>query len=153
MMTIVIAGNVGKDAATKQVNGNTVTEWSVAVSNSRDSASTWFKCSLWGARGEKVASYIRSGDKITVAGKLTVGVYNDKPDCKIDVAEVTLQGGKQDGQRDATPGTSPSTRQTFGNGGAAAARNVAFNDDLDDDLPFVTNGPTAREPGTSKRVL
>jgi single-strand DNA-binding protein len=118
MQTIIIAGNVGKDAATKQVNGNTVTEWSVAVSNVRDNASTWFKCSLWGTRGEKVAGYIRKGDKITVAGKLTVGVYDGKPDLKIDVSEVTLQGGKQDAPRQTGSAAPPPPN------------------DLDDDVPF-----------------
>lgn len=129
MQFITIAGNVGKDAETKTVNGNSVTEWSVAVSNGRDKPSTWFKCSMWGTRGEKVAGYIRKGDKITVAGTLQAGVYDGKPDMKINVAEITLQGGRQEA------GTNTDTRQTFGNGGAAAARNMAA-DDLDDDVPF-----------------
>jgi single-strand DNA-binding protein len=126
MQFITIAGNVGKDAATKDVNGNSVTEWSVAVSNGRDNASTWFKCSMWGARGGKVAGYIRKGDKITVAGRLTVGVYDGKPDCKIDVSEVTLQGGKQD-----VPGRSYQDEGDSRPRGAAPTR-----DDLDDDVPF-----------------
>lgn len=119
MQFIHIAGNVGKDAATKDVNGNTVTEWSVAVSNGRDSASTWFKCSMWGNRGPKIASYIRKGDKITVAGRLTAGVYDGKPDLKVEVYEVTLQGSKQDGQSALSRGATPRTP-----------------DDLDDDVPF-----------------
>lgn len=122
MQQVFIAGNVGKDAATKQINGNSVTEWSVGVSAGRDSATTWFKCSLWGQRGEKLASYIRKGDKITVAGDLTVGVYDGKPDCKVNVSQVTLQGGKQD--------AAPAQRQT----GSAAPPPA---DDLDDDsVPF-----------------
>lgn len=41
---------------------------------------------------------------------------------------------------------------------AAPARNGGggrggFRDDLDDDVPFATNSPHAREPGASKRVL
>lgn len=132
MQFITIAGNVGKDAETKQVNGNSVTEWSVAVSAGRDKPSTWFKCSMWGGRGERVAGFIRKGDKITVAGTLQAGVYDGKPDLKISVAEITLQGGRQEaGNADV--------RQTHGNGGAAAARNMAaddLDDDLSDDLPF-----------------
>lgn len=125
MQFITIAGNVGNDAATKDVNGQSVTEWSVAVSNGRDRDSTWFKCSLWGKRGDAVAVYIRKGDKITVAGKLTAGVYNGKPDLKIDVAEVTLQGSKQDGQ--SAPQQRPPAR------GSAAPPPA---DDLDDGCPF-----------------
>jgi len=142
MQTITIAGNVGKDAATKQVNGQSVTEWSVGVSAARDAPTTWFKCSMWGSRGEKLAGYITKGSKITVAGRLTVGVYDGKPDCKIDVSEVALQGGKSDERGDA--------RQTYSGGraGAAAAANLAA-DDLDDDMPFMV--AIGREPGVSKR--
>jgi single-strand DNA-binding protein len=138
MQFIHIAGNVGKDAATKDVNGNTVTEWSVAVSNGRDSASTWFKCSMWGNRGPKIASYIRKGDKITVAGRLTAGVYDGKPDLKIDVQEVTLQGGKSD---------APANEQRQTTRGSAAP---APADDLDDDCPFIAIA--MREPGSRRRI-
>jgi single-strand DNA-binding protein len=131
MQTITIAGNVGKDAETKQVSGNNVTEWSVGVSAGRDKETTWYRCSLWGVRGEKIAGYIRKGDKITVAGSLTAGVYDGKPDMKINVSEVTLQGGKREG----------------GAGGG-------FGGGADDsDVPFATNDPMAREPGVSRRVL
>jgi single-strand DNA-binding protein len=130
MQTITIAGNVGKDAATKQVNGQSVTEWSVAVSNGRDKDSTWFKCSMWGSRGEKLAGYITKGSKITVSGGLTAGVYDGKPDMKINVNDVALQGGKSDDRGDA--------RQTYGGGqaGASAAARMRADDDLDDDMPF-----------------
>jgi single-strand DNA-binding protein len=128
MQFITIAGNVGKDAATKQVNGNTVTEWSIGVSGGRDSATTWYRCSLWGQRGEKLAGYITKGGKLVVTGDLTIGVYDGKPDCKVNVSQVTLMGGKQDGQRNDTPAR--------GNGGNT--RQTAFNDDdLDDaSVPF-----------------
>ena len=119
MQTIIIAGNIGKDALTKDVNGNSVTEWSVGVSSGRNSDTTWYKCSYWGTRGAKVGQYIRKGDKITVSGTLTAGVYDGKPDMKINVADLTLQGGKSDGGRQEAP----------------AARG-GFADDLNDDVPF-----------------
>lgn len=136
MQTITIAGRIGKDAATKSTNtGNTVTEWSVAVGNGAGKDATWYKCSLWGNRGERLAQYIRRGASITVTGDLTAEVYNGKPDLKINVHQVTLQGPKADnmGQADK-PGSPIDARQTFGNGGNA--RKPAFDDDLDDDCPF-----------------
>lgn len=123
MQTITIAGTVGRDAASKQAGGNTVTEWSVAVSAGRDKETTWFKCSLWGKRGEAVASYIRKGDKITVTGKLTAGVYDGKPDMKVEVYEVTLQGSKQDAGRQEVAISERGEKRY------APA-------DLDDDVPF-----------------
>lgn len=117
MQTIIIAGNIGKDALTKDVNGNSVTEWSVGVSSGRNSDTTWYKCSYWGTRGAKVGQYIRKGDKITVSGALTAGVYDGKPDMKINVADLTLQGGRD-------------------NASSAPARQSPkpAPDDLDDDL-------------------
>jgi single-strand DNA-binding protein len=97
MQFITIAGNVGKDAETKSTQSGNVTEWSVGVSVGRDKETTWYRCSLWGVRGEKLAGYIRKGDKITVAGALAAGVYDGKPDMKINVSEVALQGGKREG--------------------------------------------------------
>ena len=125
MQTIFIAGTVGRDAASKQAGGNTVTEWSVAVSAGRDKETTWYKCSLWGKRGEAVAGYIRKGDKITVTGKLTAGVYDGKPDMKVEVYEVTLQGSKSD-----APGRS------YQNEGDSRPRANPAPADLDDDVPF-----------------
>jgi single-strand DNA-binding protein len=135
MQTITIAGNIGKDAETRQTQAGSVTSFSVGVSNGRDKETTWYRCSLWGARGEKLASYLTKGSKVTVAGRFTAGTYEGKPDLKIDVAEVTLQGGKQDG----------------GNTGNGSRTRAPAGDDLDDDVPFITM--SAREPGTSKRVL
>jgi single-strand DNA-binding protein len=143
MQQITIAGNVGKDAATRQVNGQSVTEWSVGVSAGRDAPTTWFKCYMWGSRGEKLASYITKGSKITVVGRLTVGVYDGKPNCKIDVSEVALQGSKSEGERPAS-GTNADNRQRFGGGHVPRPQ----DDDLDD-MPFVT--AIGREPGESKR--
>lgn len=136
MQFIHIAGNVGKDAVTKDVNGTSVTEWSVGVSAGRNSETTWFKCSLWGGRGEKLAGYITKGNKITVAGTLQAGVYDGKPDLKVNVQEVALQGGRGD---DAAPRQSASQMARMPSRGFGAPRPVqpgAFDDDLSDDVPF-----------------
>jgi single-strand DNA-binding protein len=129
MQTIIIAGNIGKDAITKDVNGNSVTEWSVGVSAGRNSDTTWYKCSYWGTRGAKVAGYIRKGEKITVSGSLTAGVYDGKPDMKVNVSDVTLQGGKAGGRSDG-PGDDYAEPARGGRGGSG------YTDDLNDDVPF-----------------
>jgi single-strand DNA-binding protein len=106
MQIITIAGNVGKDAATKTVGTQTVTEWSVGVSAGRDKETTWYKCSMWGQRGERVAAYITKGGKVTVVGTLTAGVYDGKPDMKINVQDVSLPPAGQragSGSRDGHP--------------------------------------------------
>lgn len=127
MMNITIAGNIGRDAETRDVNGKSVTNFSVGVSAGRNSETTWFKCALWGDRGEKLAPYLTKGGKVTVAGRLTAGTYDGKPDLKIDVSEVALQGGKQDAPRD----------EQQRHDAPPARRYVAMEeDDLNDSVPF-----------------
>ena len=129
MQNITIAGNIGKDALTKDVNGNSVTEWSVGVSAGRNSDTTWYKCSYWGTRGAKVATYIRKGEKITVTGQLVAGVYDGKPNMKVNVSDLTLQGGKAGGRSDG-PG------DDYAEPARGGGRPAAFADDLNDDVPF-----------------
>lgn len=136
MQIITIAGNIGKDAETRQTQAGSVTSFNVAVSNGRDSESTWYRCSLWGQRGEKLAGYLTKGSKVSVAGRFTAGLYDGKLDLKIDVAEVALQG-----ERQASASPRPAPR------GSAAP---APRDDLDDDVPFIAIA--MREPGSRRTI-
>ena len=122
MQTIIIAGSIGRDAETKETQSGSVTSFSVAVNNRKNEA-TWYRCSLWGTRGEKLAQYLVKGGKVTVSGTLEAGVYEGKPDMKVNVSDVTLMGGKAD------------------NGSAAheprqAPANSFARQDIDDDVPF-----------------
>jgi single-strand DNA-binding protein len=122
MQSITIAGNIGKSAETKDTTSGSVTSFSVAV-NGRGDNTTWYRCSLWGARGEKLAQYLTKGGKVTVSGSLEATVYDGKPDLKINVSDVTLQGGKpNDG------GAAHEPRRATGSAFAAQ--------DLDDEVPF-----------------
>jgi single-strand DNA-binding protein len=127
MQFIHIAGNIGRDAETRQTNSGSVTNFSVGVSAGRDSETNWFKCAIWGARGEKLATYLTKGSKVTVAGRLVIGSYEGKPDLKIDVAEVALQGGKQDGGGSTEQRREPTGRKTAA---------PAYDEELNDDVPF-----------------
>jgi single-strand DNA-binding protein len=118
MQIITIAGNIGRDAETRQAGSGTVTNFSVGV-NDRDKNTTWYKCAMWGQRGEKLAAYLTKGGKVTVVGSLTAGVYDGKPDMKVNVSEVTLHGGGQLSERREPVGRAPS-----------------FEDDLSDNVPF-----------------
>ena len=125
MQTIIIAGNIGKDAETRQTDKGSVTSFSVGVSAGREAATTWYRCSLWGSRGEKLAGYLTKGGKVTVSGSLTAGLYDGKLDLKVNVSDVALQGGKSDGGRQE--GLAP----------RAGYAPTGFNDDLDDsEVPF-----------------
>lgn len=131
MKNITIAGNIGKDAVTRQTQkGDAVTGWSVAVDDGfgQDKRTLWFDCSMWGGRGEKVAQYLTKGTKVAVSGDLSTREHEGRTYLTVRVSEVTLQGG---GDRQERPDP-----QDFG-----SRRNPApaghGGGDLDDDIPFM----------------
>lgn len=104
MKTIVIAGNIGKDAVTRDVKGDKVTSWSVAVEErqGQDKRSIWFDCTLWGKRGESLAPYLTKGGRVAVSGELSTREHEGKTYLTVRADQVTLLGGKSEsGQRDS----------------------------------------------------
>lgn len=128
MQTLIIAGNVGKDATLKNLqNGDKVLSFSVAVDNGRDKESTWYDCSLFGKRGEALGQYITKGSKVTVMGRLSVRTHEGKAYLQVNVSEITLQGGNQGGgdRQERRPAASQSQPGGYGAPGG-----------MDDDIPF-----------------
>lgn len=91
MQIIHFTGNLGRDPESRSTNsGDTVCSFSVAVKQGfgRDAKSEWFRCSVWGKRGETVNRFLRKGMKVTVAGELVIGEYNGKPQYDVRVIDV-----------------------------------------------------------------
>ena len=102
MKSINIAGNIGKDAETRQTQGgDSVTSWSVAVEEraGQEKRTVWFDVSLWGKRGEALAQYLTKGSRVAVAGDLSTREHNGKTYLQVRASEVALQGGKPDAER------------------------------------------------------
>lgn len=128
MQIITLTGNVGKDPEQRSTQGgDSVTSFSVAVRQGfkRDAASVWFRCSVWGKRGDTIRDHLRKGSKVTVVGELTIGEYQGKAQYDVRVNDVDWQPS---GERQPE-------RQTGGGG----VRSGGFGDDLDDDVPFITD--------------
>lgn len=128
MKSITIAGNIGKDAATRTTQGgDKVTSWSVAVEerSGQDKRTIWFDCTIWGKRGESLAQYLTKGGKVSVSGELSTREHDGKTYLTVRADQVTLMGGRQDNDRqerdDARGGSG------FGAGGRP---------DLEDSIPF-----------------
>jgi single-strand DNA-binding protein len=120
MQTITITGRVGGDAETRQAGNGTVTNFNCAVDQGwgDNKQTNWYRVAIWGDRGAKLAQYITKGEKVAVAGELTIGEYNGKPQYEIRAADVDcfMSGKKSDAQ--PTPQREPATA------------------DLDDEVPF-----------------
>jgi single-strand DNA-binding protein len=133
MQTITITGNVGKDAEIRRAGNDNVCSFSVGVQQGwGDKKSTnWFRCNLWGKRGEALHPYLLKGTKVAVQGELTIGEYQGKPQFDIRANEVepmSKGGGGQSGN------------------GSRGAPHQPPADDMDEDyVPFGTCDP-AYEP-------
>lgn len=140
MKTIVIAGNIGKDATTRTTQGgDKVTGWPVAVEerNGQEKRTIWFDCTLWGARGEKLAQYLTKGSKVSVAGELSTREHEGKTYLTLRADQVTLLGGgeqrgeNRSGYSDTARASDQAQRPSgYGAGGRPG-------NDLEDSIPFL----------------
>jgi len=136
MQQLFIAGNVGKDAELRRTQGgDPVCGFSVAVDNGKDKQggrreSTWYECSLWGKRAESLAPFLKKGGKVTVSGRPTVRIYNDKAYLGISVDQITLQGGNPTNER-----TDRNENGSDGGGGYGSQAGN-YGGIADDEIPF-----------------
>lgn len=99
-----IVGHLGRDAELKYTNsGDPVVGFSMAVNqrNGKDETVVWYKCSMFGKRGEAVKQYLTKGKAVMVIGGLNVREWKDKEGAvktsvEIRVNELVLLG---DGQK------------------------------------------------------
>lgn len=126
MQKITITGNVGKDATLASTQaGKQVLSFNVGSQQGYgDRASTnWFRCSLWGDRGEKIAQYILKGVKVTVSGDFETSEYEDKTQLNIRVSDVEFMSRADN-------------RGSAAQNGADASG--GYGDDLEDSVPFMS---------------
>jgi len=131
LSVITLAGHLGRDAELKAAGGSSVCEFSIAVTTKRrDSDSTaWYRCQVWGNRGEKLAPMLTKGKAVIVSGELVPREYKGKGDelrtsLDVNVSTLTFAGGG------AAGGETDTSR---GRGKPSAAPSPAVDDD---DLPF-----------------
>lgn len=132
-------GRLGRDAEVRHTQtGTPITTFAVAIDEGfgERKTTTWFDCAMFGERGEKVAGYIRKGDRIGVTGSIRLDTYTtrdgvEKSKVALRVHDVTLLGGKQDAPR--------SEPRPSGGTGPVEHTSDGFDDES---IPFVTNRGT-----------
>lgn len=142
MQTLIIAGTVGKDAALRRTQGgDAVLNFSLAVDNGKDKNgnkrdSTWFDCSVWGDRAEKLERHITNGLRLTLSGRPTARAHEGKVYLGITVQELTFQGGNYR-RDDRQSGGSRGYDQSPTGGSRQSPPQRSMSADLDDDfIPF-----------------
>lgn len=156
------SGRVGADAELRTTqSGEKVLNFRVCntIGFGDKKIDQWVDCSYWGKRAEAVSSYVRKGDKITVSGEVKLEEFNRRdgtPGSKLavrvndlDLAARSEGGGQQSGgggqydQSIGTQGSGGGGGRDYGNepprGGAGGrgGGKPAFDQDLDDEIPFV----------------
>lgn len=127
MQTITISGNIGREPELRTTqSGDKALSFSVGVKQGYGDnvATNWFRCSVWGKRGETLNRYLRKGTKVVVQGELTIGDYQGKPQYEIRANEVEFMSAGEKATEPARGRVSDSedwNRQT---------------DDLGDEVPF-----------------
>lgn len=155
---VILSGRITHDIEIRQTpNGNTVTQFSIAVERSyakqgEERQTDFITCVAWGKKAEFIGQYFSKGRSIVIIGNLRTRTYEDKNGSKHYVTEVFVD----EAQFTFEPKTSQNaqnggyTPQNSGGGGnytpnGNAPQNVAQSDfsagddfDLfnDDGCPF-----------------
>lgn len=105
MMVLTIGGRLGADATLGNANGTPVLNFSVAVDGwdpkAREKATTWARVAMFGARAKKLSEHLVKGSSVMVSGQARLSEYKGKQYLELTANEVTLMGGKPQG--DAQP--------------------------------------------------
>jgi len=130
-------GRIGRDAVTRFTQaGKAVTSWALAVDRGfgDNKQTVWLDCSLWGDRGQKLAEHIRKGDRLGVVGEIGTREHDGKTYVTLDVKDVTLLGGKQEGQSGGTSSRRGGQEQR--ERPQRATDNASRDEFEDSDIPF-----------------
>lgn len=101
MINAYVTGNLGNDAESKDVNGQTVIELSIASNDRRTDTTTWIRVSYW-RKADKLLEYLTKGTKVGVRGELTMNESGDRTYVNMRADEIELLGGG--GERDRSGG-------------------------------------------------
>lgn len=136
MLQVIAAGNLGKDAEYKETqNGKALCTFSLAASIGwgDNKQTVWLDVTKWGEGSKGLSNLLRKGSKVTVLGELSTREHNGKTYLQCRASEVTIQSKAEGGDRWADGSQGSATPPDRPNTGA-------FASDLDDDIPFISNG-------------
>lgn len=116
MNSISISGRLAADAEVRYApSGDAVCEFRVAddVGYGEKKTTNWWRCSAW--KKDKLAPYLTKGKEVTVFGSVELRKWTNKEgveqlSCDIRVNDVSLHGGRSDGDTGSQPYGAPQTR-------------------------------------------
>jgi single-strand DNA-binding protein len=143
---IQIIGNLGRDPELRYTpNGRPVASFTVAVNQSTRNQQTnewiestdWFRVSVWGERGERVAETLRKGSRVFVDGRFKTREFEGNDGQKrmsLEITADTVMGLDKREQAEGTFAGAPAA--SAAPAAAGAQRSGGFDESEIDDLPF-----------------
>ncbi len=139
---VILVGNLTRDPEQRALqSGKSVTKFSLAVNNPRNKEEvTFVDIVAWDRLGETCNTYLKKGSNCLVEGRLVVRSYDDKDGVRRKAVEVVIDNmqmlgsRQQGGSDDSYNGDGGYSRPTANT--AANSRDVSYNEDLDDEIPF-----------------
>jgi len=121
-------GRIGKEAEEKFTpGGDAIVSFSVAVDSGfgDKKVTTWVRATMWGKRGSAVKDCLLKGTQVGIVGEVTLREFTNKDGNKqssleVRVNDLTLLGGKKEGESQSRP----------------APQQSGSEDSLDQDIPF-----------------
>jgi single-strand DNA-binding protein len=142
---IQIIGNLGRDPELRYTpNGRPVASFTVAVNQSQKNqqsgewieSTDWFRVSVWGDRGERVAEQLRKGSRVFVDGRFRTREYEANDGQKrmsLDITADTVLGLDKREPAEGTFAGAPAGAAAPAGGGG---RSGGVDDTEIDELPF-----------------
>lgn len=129
---VILVGNVGQKPTSREVNGKTVANCTLATSmrSKGESVTEWHRLVFWDKTAELALQYLDKGSKLYVEGRITYRKFTNKEGVEQNSTEIVVSDmkflgdspNKKAGQDDATftpPRNNP-------RGGAAAEDSTEF---------------------------
>lgn len=153
---VILVGNVGADPETRYMpSGDPVTNirlattdtWKDKTSGEKKEATEWHRLVIFRRLAEVASQYVKKGSQLYIEGSLKTRKWTDKDGqerytTEIEVSEMKMLGSRQGaGQNHNSDesGSAPARSNSSGAGvgnAAPPARQPAYADDMDDDIPF-----------------
>ena len=143
MNLIVLTGNLTKNPVTANRKGFTVTNFDIAVNNTRDKTkpAMFVRATAWGKAGETIAKYATKGSKIMLMGEASVHAYTSntgepKAQMEINVSGFEFLRGAGD-EAKATVTATATAMAAAGDPYNVPVTTTEYTDVTDEeDLPF-----------------
>jgi single-strand DNA-binding protein len=95
MNKCILYGNCGKEPESKQINGKTVTKFSLATNKTYSNAqgekvtdTSWHNIVLWGKVAETASKYVKKGSSIIIEGEISYRSYENKEGQTVYITEI-----------------------------------------------------------------